>query len=339
MTTFAQSEANGPTTISELKRVSDAVNPTESLGCYAYATQSGVRTFSLYFGADFWASTANRWLLGIDYGRTHPDALRRLAQMPNAAVRIYDGAWVVDREGFVPRQDYHAKAALFSNAGTPRFGVVVGSGNFSSNGLRLSVEAGSSDIFQTVASYQHGSGQFAARMEAIWATATPVEHILNIYEERWLDVFSWSAKASETNEPTGRFFWIEAGYVTQNRGPARPGNQIDFPRGTSRFFGFNPPDDLPRNSVIGPVTVSTLVGPETTNNIRLGNNMMEKMSLPIPETHGFNVYDGKILVFERTGQSHLLQALESADFDAAFGSRIVNVHTMNSGRQYGAILA
>ncbi len=65
--------------------------------------------------------------------------------------------------------------------------------------------------------------------------------------------------------------------------------------------------------------------------------MMEKISLPIPETHGFDIYDGKILVFERSHDTFIMNALEAADFEAAFGDRLDDVRVMGSGRRYGFI--
>src|SRR3982751_5873313 len=109
---FAQDEAHGLTTLSELERVAGVVEPEAMLGCYAYATQSGAYAFSLRFEENFWANTTTRWLFGIDYGRTHPNALRFLIDKPNAEVRIHDGEWLVERDGFVPRRDYHPKAAI-----------------------------------------------------------------------------------------------------------------------------------------------------------------------------------------------------------------------------------
>jgi hypothetical protein len=334
---FAHDGAGEPTTLSELERVSGLVAPEEIFGCYAYATQSGAYAFSLKFQDEFWDNVPSRWLFGIDYGRTHPNALRYLIEKPNTQIRIHDGEWIVEREGFVPRRDYHLKAAIVSNYTDSKFGIVVGSGNFSSNGLHRSIEAGSSQVFETAESFEADAGQFASIAEHLWEAATPVDAILDHYEDRWSEVFSWSAKGLETEEHLAQYFWIEAGYVTQNRGPFRPGNQIDFPRGMNKYFGFDAPDNLPRNSIIGPVSMRTDVGDEVIRNLRLGNNSMEKMSLPIPETHGFDTYDGKVLVFEKVGQEFLLRALESADFDAAFGSRIANVQTMGSGRQYGII--
>ena len=64
---------------------------------------------------------------------------------------------------------------------------------------------------------------------------------------------------------------------------------------------------------------------------------MEKITLPIPETHGFDIYDGKVLVFRKMGNYYVLNALEAADFEATFGDRLSVVMIMGSGRRYGHI--
>ncbi len=144
MSSFIHDADAGTTTMSELLRVYDALSPDVFFGCYAYATQSGFRAFELAVGIDFWATTSTRWLFGIDYGRSHPRALREIDKRPNTHVRIFDGEWVVNQEGFRPRRDYHAKASIMENTATHAFGAVLGSGNFSYNGLQRSVEAGTS---------------------------------------------------------------------------------------------------------------------------------------------------------------------------------------------------
>lgn len=341
LSTFLHRDANAPTTISEIWRLYGETAATNFLGMYAYATQSGAALFELTFGNTFWATTPSRWLFGIDYGRTQPQALRLLRARPNVDIRVHDGLYVVDRSGFVPRRDFHAKMAMLLNQGGERSGFVVGSGNFSSNGLRKSVEAGASVL-------THGSDEFDAVLrptlvaaELLWERATPVADILDVYEERWSASFlrrvAENAPDVEGDHGATPVFWIEAGYVTKNRGPNHPGNQIDFPRGMSRYFGFNPPADLPPNSIIGQVVFEAPAGAPVAKNLRLGNNMMEKISLPIPETHGFDIYDGKILIFERAEGSFVMRALEADDFETAFGDRLADVRVMNSGRRYGRI--
>ena len=117
-----------------------------------------------------------------------------------------------------------------------------------------------------------------------------------------------------------------------------PGNQIFFPNGFREFFGFKPKKNEKKNSVIGSVTFITSVGSPVTNSLRLNRNGMEKISLPIPETHGFGVYDGKVLVFERKGDEFYMMAFEAIDFEALYGDRLVGVKHMNGGRRYGEII-
>lgn len=341
LSAFLQGDASAPTTISEIRRLHGEIGTSEFLGLYAYATQSGAALFDLEVGDSFWAGTHSRWLFGIDYGRTQPQALRLMCSRPNVEIRIHDGMYVVDQPGFVPRRDFHAKMAILTNRENERSGMVVGSGNFSSNGLRKNVEAGAAVL-------THGAKEFDAMLRStlvaahlLWNDAAHVSDILDLYEKRWSASFSRGAtEPPSIHEADLReipIFWIEAGYVTKNRGPHRPGNQIDFPRGMSKYFGFNAPADLPANSVIGEVVFETPTGAPVTNNLRLGNNMMEKISLPIPETHGFDIYDGKVLMFQRAKGCFVMRALEADDFEASFGDRLTAVRVMSSGRRYGHI--
>lgn len=341
LNTFLHSNGFGPTTLTEITRLYGEVGPTAFIGAYAYATQSGACSFDLAMGADFWLQTQSNWLFGIDYGRTQPSALRQIIQKPNTDVRIVDGAWLVGQRGFIPRRDFHAKLTLFFNPTSGAAGMVVGSGNFSSNGLRKSIEAGAAIRTFNANEYHAHIGVTAQHLQELWNVATPATAILDAYETNWTGSFARNTAQALAAPYQGNefrdIFWIEAGYVTRNRGNHHPGNQIDFPRGiTSRYFGFDTPNNLPRNSPIGPVVFDT-PGGMVQSNLRLGNNMMEKMSLPIPETHGFDIYDGKILVFRRAGGAFLMSALEAADFETAFGDRLDDVRAMGSGRRYGFI--
>lgn len=338
---FFHSYDDSPTTLSEIKRIHEWASPDDYLGLYAYATLSGASAFDLELGEDFWAGTCSKWLFGIDYGRTQPEAIRHISEKPNAQVRIYDGAWIVNQNGFLPRRDFHAKTSLLLNPHDVRFGMVVGSGNFSSNGLRKSIEAGAALQANSKRAYKRTMRDAATMAQQLWEDATPANDILHAYEEKWSASFARGIaehQPPDNNVPEQKqIFWIEAGYVTQNRGPDRPGNQIDFPKGMSRYFGFNPTEGLEKNTVIGAITFEPPYGDLVTNNLRLGNNMMEKISLPIPETHGFDIYDGKVLLFQRSGDRFTIRALEVEDFETAFGDKLAGVKMMSSGRRYGHI--
>lgn len=339
MISFTHDTKSNISTLSELLRVYGAVSPDKFFGCYAYATQSGFRSFELAVGAKFWSSTSTRWLFGIDYGRTDPRALREIAGRENAAVRIFDGTWVVAQEGFSPRRDFHAKLAIMQNSKAEKSGMVLGSGNFSYNGLRRSVEAGATFIAETKHQFKELVSPVMSPFEELWNSATPLADVLDKYET----LKSKAAHESDLKRPKGHKvgdgkFWIEAGYVTKNRGPDKPGNQIFFPNGFRQFFGFKIKSSVKKSDIIGSVTFSTDIGDSVTNNLRLNHNGMEKISLPMPETHGFGVYDGKVLVFERSGSEFVMNAYETIEFETLFGSRLVDVMKMSGGRRYGAII-
>lgn len=337
---FIQSFEDHPTTLSELRRVHEWATTEAFMGLYAYATQSGATAFDLTFGSNFWKDVPSRWLFGIDYGRTEPQALRFMIKRMNAEIRIHDGAWIVEKDGFLPRHDFHMKTGFLINPKESRFGMVVGSGNFSSNGLRQAIECGASFRAETKTEFKKTFHSAFKTAETLWENATPVQDILDVYEARWKE--SGILEAVKLDDPLPDYdkvetFWIEAGYVTRNRGPDRPGNQIDMPRGMNRYFGFNAPDNLSKNSRIGNVTFEPPTGGSVSRNLRLGDNMMEKITLPIPETHGFDVYDGKIIVFSPRNGRFQMRALETTDFETAFGHRLAGVRVMGSGRRYGYV--
>lgn len=339
MNSFAHNTNLDPTTMSELLRVYGALSPDQFFGCYAYATQSGFRAFELAIGKDFWLKTSSRWLFGIDYGRTDPRALRAIAQNKNAEVRIFDGVWVVAQDGFLPRRDFHAKVAIMDNTKTEASGLVLGSGNFSYNGLKRSVEAGATFVTNSANERKHQISPVKQTFEELWTQSSSLKSVLDEYERRKAKLVA-ASDSRKTRKPGNNIkaFWIEAGYVTKNRGDDHPGNQIFFPKGFRSYFGFSSRENEAKNTVIGDVTLKTLVGPLSTNNLRLNRNGMEKMSLPIPETHGIGVYDGKVLVFEPAGTSFLMRAFEAIEFETLFGHRLADIKLMNGGRRYGAII-
>lgn len=337
MSLFVHDAQLSTTTMSELLRAYKALSPDHFFGCYAYATQSGFRAFELSVGSDFWTETKSRWLFGIDYGRTDPRALRELAGRANAEVRIFDGQFVVNQPGFFPRRDFHPKVAMMENTASDWRGVVLGSGNFSYNGLRRSVEAGSVVIATTEVEHHQHVQAVRAVVEDLWEGSFPLDDIAGDYETRLADlVRSRDAKRSVKTKVTAKAFWIEAGYVTKNRGQDKPGNQIFAPNGFRRFFGLR--KDKGDSTLIGQITFETEVGPKVTKNYRENDNGMEKLTLPMPEDHGFGVYDGKVLVFEPKDKRFLLTAIELDAFELVHGHRLANVEEMTGGRRFGELI-
>jgi hypothetical protein len=62
---------------------------------------------------------------------------------------------------------------------------------------------------------------------------------------------------------------------------------------------------------------------------------MEKLTLPMPEDHGFDVYDGKVLVCEPKNGRFLLTAVEHSDFERVYGHHLANIDKMGGGSRYG----
>ena len=184
MSGFAHDLPSGTTTLSEILNVQLSISADQFFGCFAYATQSGFRIFELSVGEKFWAKTPSRWLFGIDYGRTDPRALREIAKRPNTEVRIFDGKYVVARDGFVPRRDFHPKVAMMENAASGKQGMVLGSGNFSHNGLRRSVEAGSAIIATTKVGFDGHIKPVRTVFEKLWVGACPLIDIAADYGTR-----------------------------------------------------------------------------------------------------------------------------------------------------------
>ena len=106
-------------------------NVLPSFGAFAYVTDSGVAQITTHLGDSLGHSRFCRWVFGFDYGRSQPTAIRRLAEIGQGEIRIHDGDYVVQSNGFIPRTSYHLKTALtLLESGYP-CKQIVGSGNLS----------------------------------------------------------------------------------------------------------------------------------------------------------------------------------------------------------------
>jgi len=324
--------------LDQIERLVDYVAPDAALFCFAYTTLSGCAEFQRRFGEAFWQRVNSKWLVGFDYGRTEPVALEFLSEKQNAEIRVYDGTTVVNAERFFPERDFHMKACFLSNEQAGKFGMLVGSGNFSRSGLVNNVECGVTVTAKSQDEYRKVMKLSFEGAHALWVISNPLEDVLAQYKALWkaakLDVEGQEER--EELEPDGYdCFWIDVGYVTRNRGPNKPGNQIDMPRGVHRFFGLTAAPNQTRNSVIGDIT---FVGSSSrlTRTLRLGNNYMEKITLPFPENYGFGAYDGKILEFKRVQGGFAIRAFEIEDYFRLLNRSSRNItQVMGSGRLYG----
>lgn len=134
-------------------------------------------------------------------------------------------------------------------------------------------------------------------------------------------------------------FWIEIDRLYENRGPGKPGNQLDCVKGTRAFFGFDYSDinDVPRNTKLGEVVMRFENKPEKNRSIWYANNSMDKVHLPVPGWYGPVTYDGQVAHFEWNGEVFVVTLGTRADvsrWKKSSGQQGM-IYSMTQGRQFG----
>ena len=277
----------------------------------AYATHSGVAALDEALSSlSRWKKAHKRWLVGIDYCRSDPLALSHLNDLQRSKLRIFDGEFVANGNGCVPRYSFHPKAYLLF--GSSKSAAVVGSGNLSRTGLQHGVEA--------AASIRDGRAIDGAKswFRRQWRAATPFEDVEASYRRRYEstdnrrhpqasedDFAPESASQAAQLRPhelrklrVCRHLWIEAGNITRNRGPHLPGNQLMMKRNARVFFGFAA-RDLPTDTSIGNIAIELDGQWWRDRSLRFSNNAMDVLTLPVPEQG--QSYDLQTLHFEQVG--------------------------------------
>lgn len=330
---FVQIEG-GVSTIEAMAEAVESVNPDEALFVFAYATTSGYAEFRRRFGDRFFADGC-RWLVGIDHGRTEPAALKLLSRrMPGDRLRIHDGLAVARSPAFRPSRDFHLKGCHFANGASGRSGLVAGSGNLSRNGLVLNVEMGFGVTARRGSTRHLAIASAYKVLEELFDAGDQIGAVLPEYTRHWRPSYVRNDGAQLGQKPLWQWdrFWIESGYITPNRGDALPGNQFDMPRGVHRFFGLQEPPNADKNTSLGDVTFID-TGPRS---LRLGNNWMEKLTLPFPEDLEIGAYDGMILEFRRRRNGYRLLVHDPERFHVELArSQSSVVLQMGGGRRYG----
>lgn len=313
-------------------------NKLDSFAAFAYVTDSGVAQVSTHLGPVLGTSRGCRWLFGLDYGRSHPTALRKLAKIGKSTIRIHDGAYITQSKAFVPRVSFHLKTALtLQKTGRP-CKQIVGSGNLSASGLLTGIEAGC--VIDCADVDQEHADALMAVLEKMWEDSTPLDDVIDDYEAQYEEIIQpkvFVPKSKAISVDT-ELFWIDVGYVTKNRGQNRPGNQFDLPRGSHVLLGVKKVKNPELNSILANLNIRTPAGTVVERRLRYGNNAMEKLTLPIPEQNGYECYDGKILTFRVEGGEVILNAFEHDDFFQIYGKRISSCNEMQSGRRFGTVL-
>jgi HKD family nuclease len=296
----------------DLKRIDLAV---------AYITRSGFREFDHeirnVLGKD-WDQVEKRWITSFDYLRTEPAALRSVIDMPNASLRIHN-AEVVKRAGCIPSIPFHPKVFILKGSAAER--ILAGSGNMSRSGLRRGYEAGLMIGF----SKPHKPNEAACRkavstyrewFKSLWAASEPSSTaLLDAYRKSFQSTANLKNPTptdddvipSHSGQLSGDDLrklracdnlWIEAGNITKNLGPTRPGNQLMMKRLTRVFFGV-PASDVPQNSPLTHIRIAFGGNEERPCSLTFSDNGMDKLTLPMPATFGPPHYDNQNLLFTR----------------------------------------
>ena len=330
----------------------ERTRPQRICAAVAYATQSGVAELDEALGdLKSWRKATKRWLVGIDYCRSDPLALTHLRDLPSSKVRIFDGEFVSNRKGCVPRDSYHPKAYLL--LGNKRSTAVVGSGNLSRTGLRQGIEAAAAFSESKPEAIDYLHSWFTKH----WRLATPLSSIEDEYqrqhdslENRRHPVASEDdavpASASNAGQlgPADlrklrvcRHLWIEAKKITRNLGANRPGNQLMMKRNSRMFFGFEAAD-LEQDTLVGYAAIQFDDNALKDCSLRFSNNSMDVLTLPVPVSEGPAEYDNQTLHFEQTGVREFRLTIGSPSEVKRWrqlSSSIGGKQAMKSGRQWG----
>ena len=328
------------------------VRPTAMMAAVAYATHSGVAELLGRFAAlEEWDRVRKRWLIGVDFCRSDPIALKALDNLPRSNVRIYDGRFVVGRDRCIPRVSFHPKLYAFRRGN--REAVVAGSGNLSRTGLRIGVEAGLS-VYDITGRHSRSLRDWFNRR---WGLASPLDDVAAEYRVRFQsqenrlhpaptedDVAPESAGTRGQLKPDQlrklkvcRNLWIQAGNLHLNRGPGRPGNQLMLKRNTRVYFGF-PARDLDRDTTVGHVEIEYAGNVRSDCSLRFSNNSMDVLTLPVPGVGGPATYDQQVVSFEQTGVRQFRLVMGTRRDIALWkrkSSAIEGFFRMSSGREWG----
>lgn len=327
----------------------------------AYVTSGGVRDLlgRVHVGGGAnWNTLEKRWITSFDYCRTEPVALDALLSTPSSIVRVFDADFCLANRG-TPRVPFHPKAFIARSA--QKDFVLAGSGNLSRSGLSRGFEAGMVIEVPRNAVLTASPAIAVAAMRSWfssnWDAAIPVNAaMLAKYSKLFEDAANLKAPTPTEDDIASddsskgalsnaallklracRNFWIEAGNITKNRGPALPGNQLMMKRLSRVFFGFTP-TAVPKNTLIGAVDIRYNGGAAQPYSLSYSDNKMDKLNLPMPGTDGPAEYDNKNLLFYRTAPGVVEMSLGSASEKAAWVKRseaIGGGFKMSSGREWG----
>ncbi|GAB3349525.1 hypothetical protein GCM10027300_12680 [Modestobacter lapidis] len=343
-------------------------SPTAFDAAVAYVTDSGVDALVAEIGSSrvgpAWLAMRKRWLVSCDWLRSDPTALNRLQSMPFSEVRVHDGDRVVARPGCVPFVPWHPK--WFAIRGRGVRGCLCGSGNLSRNGLLTGHEVGVLQIVTRPTSAAERSVDTSLRdgeswFERQWRAATPLGRVLDAYAAQFSKTPQGLARNDDVSDATGgvgsrygltpaqlvalstgTHFWIEAGILSRNRGPGRPGNQLMMSALMRVFFGAEA-SEVPQNTLVArPIVehpIQSAVRVEAP--IRFSDNSMDVISLPVPDAPWPASYDDQTLMFSKVNRHssrHFILVSRNAQLSEEWRQKSMDQGTsyeMRSGRRWG----
>lgn len=327
----------------------------------AYITTSGFREFDNEVRraiGDDWANVEQRWITSFDYLRTEPAALRSIMDMPNASLRIHNSE-VVKRAGCIPSVPFHPKVFILKGSSAER--VLAGSGNMSRSGLRRGYEAGlmigvSKPPKVNEAACRKAVSTYRRWFKALWTASEPSSDVLfETYRKSFQSAANLKnptpteddVTPSHSSQLSGEDLrklracdnlWIEAGNITKNLGPNRPGNQLMMKRLTRVFFGV-PAMDVPQNSPLTHMQIAFDGNEARACSLTFSDNGMDKLTLPMPATYGPPQYDNQNLLFTRISADlfSLVTGTEAQKKRWRSKSQAIDGHFLmaTGGRQWG----
>ena len=332
----------------------------------AYASTAGVDQFEKkVLGALQNAEDVEkRWLVSIDFGQSHPDALERLLTMPGSQLRVPDGQRLLTAK-LMPQQCFHPKTYLFRQKPPLRepASFLTGSANLTLGGMYGNTEQGvSASVWGKMRPQDTRALRIVTDISAwwdfAWVRADVVDHaFINAYRKlqykspviQDLDKTSIELTTQKPTEvslsdsaswASSNRFWIETGQLYKNNGANKPGNQLDCRAGTRVFFGF-PPDTVPRNTIFGNTVLQFKGCIPVLRSVRYGNNQMDKVNLPMPGGNtGPATYDHQCLLFTRTGMGRFSMCFVTPKQQTTLRNRSKKLGLFyklgnQNGREYG----
>lgn len=243
-----------------------------------------------------------------------------LVGIPNSSVRVHDADRVISQE-CTPTVPFHPKTFIFR--GASRHVALAGSGNISRSGLNTGFEAGLFlELKKPLGAHEKSSLESVKALQnwydAIWRDASPLSPQLLLRYQKIYESAGKLQRPAPTEDDTisvrlgtnslspedllklrvCRHFWIEAGNITKNLGPSRPGNQLMMRRLSRVFFGV-PATNVPQNSPLTRIEVSYNGVAKHDCSLTFSDNGMDKLTLPVPGAGGPPAYDNKNLLFTR----------------------------------------